>query len=123
MFLYFCVLYIVFVFFDFLLFLNFLVFSVVFGFLRSLYCFCIFRFSVVFGFSRIFSIYMYLQDDWHAPRPVAPVNANNTTRIGHTSDEDIASDQHRQSAQGTVYKTVNAAYVQLMNSLRLMQRN
>ena len=90
---------------------------------HRLVCFCIFRFSVVFGFSRIFCIYMYLQDDWHAPRPVAHVYANNTTRIGHASDEDIASDRHRQSAQGTAYKTVNAAYVQLTNSHPLMQQN
>ena len=64
---------------------------------------------------------MYLQDDWHAPRPVAPVYANNTTRIGHTSDEDIASDRHRQSAQGTVYKTVDAAYVQQYTELAYIQ--
>ena len=64
---------------------------------------------------------MYLQDDRHALRPVAHVYANNTARIGHTSDEDIASDRHRQSARGTVYKTVNAAYVQQYTEVAYIQ--
>ena len=64
---------------------------------------------------------MYLQYDWHALRPAAPVYTNNTTRVGHASEEDVASDRHRQGALGTVYKTVNAAYIQPYTEIAYIQ--
>ena len=109
-----------------MLFLDFLVF-ILFLYFSIFCCFWIFAFFILFLYFSlfccfwIFSYFLYIHVFTRRLVRTVPVYAHNTTRTGHASDEDIASDRHRQSAQGTAYKTVNAAYVQLYTEVAYIQ--